>query len=108
MEKAWPLKVRFTPDALRELDAIITTIRAESFAGARRVQRRIDDIVDQIGTFAGASGRTRDPTIRKAVIRPFPYLLFFRVDEDEIVVTSVRHGARDPSTMPGAPDPGDT
>jgi toxin ParE1/3/4 len=33
---------------------------------------------------------------------PYPYLIFYEVAGDEIVVHAVRHGARDPSGMPGS------
>ncbi len=32
-----------------------------------------------------------------------PYLIFYVVTEDEVVVVGIRHGARDPATMPDAP-----
>lgn len=106
MEEVRRLTVRYTRAALRELDAITASIHAESPSGARRLRRRIDQIADRIGTFPEAGGSTHG-TVRKVVATPFPYLVFFRIADEGIVVTAVRHGARDPSTMPGAPDPGD-
>jgi plasmid stabilization system protein ParE len=35
------------------------------------------------------------------VVLPYPYLIFYEVKEDEVVVIAVRHGARDPVGMPG-------
>jgi hypothetical protein len=32
---------------------------------------------------------------------PYPYLIFYEVTHEEIVIHAVRHGARDPSGMPG-------
>jgi len=34
-------------------------------------------------------------------VSPYPYLIFYEVTETEIVIHAVRHGARDPSSMPG-------
>jgi hypothetical protein len=34
---------------------------------------------------------------------PFPYLIFYEATDSEIIVHAVRHGARDPSGVPGAP-----
>jgi plasmid stabilization system protein ParE len=33
-------------------------------------------------------------------VRPYPYLLYYEPSADEIVIVGIRHGARDPSTMP--------
>jgi hypothetical protein len=32
---------------------------------------------------------------------PYPYLLFYEVKDDEVVIVGVRHGARGPGSMPG-------
>jgi toxin ParE1/3/4 len=32
---------------------------------------------------------------------PYPYLIFYKVAEDEIIIHAIRHTARDPSSMPG-------
>jgi toxin ParE1/3/4 len=32
---------------------------------------------------------------------PYPYLTFYEVAEDEVIVVGVRHGARRPKSMPG-------
>jgi plasmid stabilization system protein ParE len=33
---------------------------------------------------------------------PHPYLIFYEATDSEIIFHAVRHGARDPSGMPGA------
>lgn len=37
-----------------------------------------------------------DPTMRRALLRRFPYGIFFEVAGTEIIVYAVSHGARDP------------
>ena len=46
--------------------------------------------------------RTDDPAIRRLSTLPYPYLVFYEITENEIVIHAVRHAARDPSEMPGA------
>ena len=46
--------------------------------------------------------RTDDPSIRRLLVTPYPYLVFYEVLGDEIIIHAVRHGSRDPSSMPGA------
>lgn len=45
--------------------------------------------------------RTDDPTIRRLTTLPYPFLIFYEVTEAEIIIHAVRHGALDPSGMPG-------
>jgi ParE toxin of type II toxin-antitoxin system, parDE len=45
---------------------------------------------------------TDDPTIRRVTTTPFPYVIFYEVTDDEIVIHAVRHGARDPYDNPGS------
>ena len=33
---------------------------------------------------------------------PYPYLIFYEVADAEVIIHAVRHGARNPSGMPGA------
>lgn len=46
--------------------------------------------------------RTEDPTIRRLTAFPYPYLVFYEVTGTEIIIHAVRHGARDPLSMPSS------
>ncbi len=73
------MKVRFTPSAARELDEILTYIHEESPQGARKVQARIQHIVDLAAKvpFMGRPARKR-PDIRRINTNPYPYVIFLR------------------------------
>jgi plasmid stabilization system protein ParE len=43
-----------------------------------------------------------DRLIRRLTTPPYPYLIFHEVAETEIIVHAIRHGARNPSGMPGS------
>ncbi len=47
--------------------------------------------------------QTDDPTIRRLTTAPYPYLIFYEATDTDIIVHAVRHGARDPDSMPDAP-----
>lgn len=66
------------------------------------MQARIKAAVDLLLSQPHIGGRTDDPAVRRITTSPYPYLVFFEVAGDEIIVHAVRHGARDPSRMPGA------
>jgi toxin ParE1/3/4 len=96
------VKVRYTLPALADLNAILDYIAAHSPQGAKRVQARIQSIIDLLSLYPFVGARTDDPTIRRLLTPPYPFLVFYEVTETEIIVHAVRHAARDPSGMPGS------
>lgn len=46
--------------------------------------------------------QTEDPAIRRINTSPYPYLIFYEINGEDIIIHAVRHSARDPSGMPGA------
>ena len=99
------MKVRYTLPALADLDEILNYLAPRSPRGAARVQGRIKTFVDLLPSHPFIGGRTDDPTIRRLVVTPHPYLVFYEVGDDEIIIHNIRHSARDPSTMPGSAPP---
>jgi plasmid stabilization system protein ParE len=95
------VKIRYTYPALADLEAILDYIARQSPQGALRVQRRIDSVLALIAEQPRSGTLTDDATIRRQVVRPYPYLIFYEVTDDEIIIHAVRHGARDPASMPG-------
>jgi toxin ParE1/3/4 len=91
----------YTP-ALADLSSILDYIAAHSPPGARRVQARIQTVIDLLLLHPGIGTSTDDPTIQRMTTLPYPYLIFYEATEAEIIIHAVRHAARDPSGMPGA------
>jgi len=96
------VKLQFTRVALADLDSILSYIAAESPRGAKRVQARIHAIIDLIAEHPQIGPRTDNPAIRRMAVSPYPYLVFYEPMPDQVIIHAVRHGARDPSGMPGA------
>lgn len=94
------MRLRYTPEALAELDALVADIAAHSPQGAKRVLARIDAMT----TLMLHHPRSGQPTslggMRRMVVTPYPYLIFYEPGDGEIIVVGIRHGARDPSSMP--------
>ncbi|MGH7117412.1 MAG: type II toxin-antitoxin system RelE/ParE family toxin [Acetobacteraceae bacterium] len=95
------VKLRYTLPALADLHSVLDYIAAHSPQGARRVQARIQAILDLLLLYPGIGTRTDDPTIRRMTAVPYPYLIFYEATETEII-HAIRHTARVPSSMPGA------
>ena len=95
-------RLRYTLPALADLDSVLDYIAARSPQGARRVQTRIQAVIDLPTQHPFIGTRTNDPAIRRMTISPYPHLIFYEATDAELIVHAVRHAARDPSGMPGA------
>ena len=96
------MRLRYTFPALADLASILDYIAERSPQGAARVHSRIRDITNLLLQCPQAGVLTDDPSIRRVTTTPYPYLIFYEVAADEIIVHAVRHGARDPSGNPGS------
>lgn len=96
------MRLRYTLPALADLAAILDTIATHSPKGASNVYARIEAIANLLLSYPHSGTQTDDPTIRRINTSPYPYLMFYEVAENDIIIHAVRHGARDPSGMPGA------
>lgn len=95
------MRLRYTAPAARGLDEVLDQIVAESPQGARHVQERIQAVTELLLRFPKIGKLTKRPGMRRIVVTPYPYLVFYREGRDEIVVHAVRHAARRPSTTLG-------
>ena len=96
------MKIRYTLSALADLTSILDYIANYSPQGAARVHARIKAVIDLLSVHPHIGVRTDEPTIRRLATLPYPYLVFYEIGENEIIIHAVRHAARDPSSMPGA------
>jgi toxin ParE1/3/4 len=90
------VKVRYTRRALRQLAEILGYIDTRSPQGAGNVKQRIQVVIDLLADHPGSGRLTDKRDIRRAVMRPYPYVIFYRPDETGIVILGVRHVARRP------------
>lgn len=96
------MRLRYTGPALADLDAVLDYVAAHSPQGASRIHARIKATMDLLLSHPHIGIQTDDPTIRRVNTSPYPYLIFYEVARDEVIIHAVRHGARDPSSMPGS------
>ncbi len=94
MGEARSLKLRYTRRALSEFDFILDYIAEHSPQGAKKVHARIQSTVDILRIYPLIGARTDDPTIRRLTTTPYPYLVFYEVSGDEVIIHSVRHAVR--------------
>lgn len=89
------MKVRYSSLALAELDAILSDLAAKNPTAAQRFENRIHQIGDRIGRFPqGFQEVAERPGVRRVPLVRYPYLVFYKVFADEVIVLRVVHGAR--------------
>jgi toxin ParE1/3/4 len=91
------VKLRYTLRGAAELDQVLDYIETQSPQGAHRVQGRIKVIIELLLQYPRAGRLTSKAGLRRMVVSPYPFLIFYRATEDEIVIHGVRHTARRPS-----------
>jgi plasmid stabilization system protein ParE len=88
------MKVRYTDTAAVELDRILAYIanrnRAAGVALAFRIERTISSLVE----FPEMAQMTDEPGIRRMPVGRYPFLIFYTVEADELVILHIRHTAR--------------
>ncbi|MBX3502187.1 MAG: type II toxin-antitoxin system RelE/ParE family toxin [Alphaproteobacteria bacterium] len=87
--------VRFTPAARDELRDILTYIEERNPVGARKVASRVRRALDLVVEFPQHGAPTDVPGIRRVLALPYPYVIFYEVLTNEIVVHRVRHVRRE-------------
>jgi len=94
------VKLRYTLRAAQELEQVLSYIDDRSSEGARRVKARIQAVIDLIASHPQSGQLTSARRLRRIVVHPYPYLIFYAATNDEVVIHGVRHAARRPSSMP--------
>jgi len=90
------LNLRYTPKALAELADILAFIAERSPQGARNVQGRIQAIAALLAQYPQCGQLTSESGLRRIAAPPYPYLIFYEVTSEGVVVIGVRHAAREP------------
>ena len=90
------MNVRYTRRALAQIDDVLSYVKDRSPQGATHLRDRILAIVSLLQERPFAGRATSRPNIRRLPTTPYPYLIDYRIGEDEIVIMRFRHSARRP------------
>jgi toxin ParE1/3/4 len=94
------VRLRYTRKAAKELDQVLSYIEGRSLGGARHVEARIQAAIDLIAAYPQSGQLTSTPGLRRVVVHPHIYLIFYAASDDEVVIHGVRHAARRPLLIP--------
>jgi toxin ParE1/3/4 len=88
------MRVRYTEAALAELDDIFSYIAQHNRVAAAQVVARIEESAARLARFPQMGMPKYKPGVRMIPLPRYPFLIFYTVESDEVLILSVRHAAR--------------
>ena len=88
------MRLRVTRRAATQIEKALDYIEADSPQGANRVRERIQTLFRLLEQHPYAGQATDLPGVRRLTLSPYPYLIFYRVTDSEVIVQRVRHTSR--------------
>jgi len=86
-------QIVWTDDAVGHLEAIVTYVAAFDPAAAARLALKLIEVADRLADFPDR-GRDAGNGLRE-MTTVWPYILRYRVEDDQVIILRVRHGAQD-------------
>lgn len=90
------MRVRYTPRARDDLQAIIEYLSNQSLQGARNVKRSLDATIKLIGNFPDSGRLAGEDGVRVLPLGRYPYLVYWIVEAGEAWIVHIRDGRRKP------------
>ena len=88
-------RLRLTPEAELDLDEAHLWYHRQAPGRAASFLAAVNTCITSLQRHPESYALV-DPTTRRALVRRFPYAIFYEVGATEIVVYAIFHGARDP------------
>ena len=88
------MRVRFTQTALAEIESIFSYIASDNRFAAAEVIGVVEATIARLAEYPQAAVATDVPGVRVALTLPHPYLIFYSVEGETLVIRNVRHAAR--------------
>ena len=90
------MRVRYSPSAFAEREAIFKYIEKRSPQGARKVTLAIVRAIRLLAFHPNMAPRTDEPSARELTVPRRPYKVYYRIENDEIWIVSIRDARRRP------------
>ena len=94
------MRLRVTRRAATQIEKALDYIEAESPKGANNVRQRIETLFRLLAHHPYAGQATDLPGVRRLTLSPYPYLIFYRVTDSEVIIQRMRHASRRPRSAP--------
>jgi len=88
------MSLRYTRDALRDIDEISTYIGEHNVVAGAAFLDAFAAVARRLEQFPHSAQLTEMAGVRATPVQRFPYLIFYTVDDNDVVIHYVRHAAR--------------
>lgn len=90
------MRVRYTENALVELRRIVEYIAHDNPPAADAVVQRVEQVASRLAQFPGMGHSCDVSGVLVAPLVRFPYSIYYTIDQNDLVILHVHHGARRP------------
>jgi plasmid stabilization system protein ParE len=90
------VRVRYTQNASAELNRIVEYIARDNPSAASAVVLRIEQVAARLALFPGIGHSCNVSGVLVAPLVRFPYSIYYTIDDGDLVILHVHHGARRP------------
>jgi len=87
--------VWFTTRALADIESIAEYIKAHNPRAALRIEQAITVSINHLSQHPNLGVPRLHISVRALGVPRFPYTIYYRVDDQAVVIIHIRHGARD-------------
>jgi len=90
------MNVVYAPRALRDLEGIGAYLLQRSPTGAGNVLAAIRSSINTLGYFPEIGPLVDDAGHRRMSVPRYPYVIFYRIEADDLLILHIRHTSRRP------------
>lgn len=96
MDETASLTLRYTPTARHDIARILGYLGEQSPHARETIKAELLSVFDLLRNFPLAGTATTRAGLRRRVVVPSPYVVFYQVNGSRLVIVAVRHTARRP------------
>ena len=90
------MKVRYSPRAFADREAIFAYLDQRSPQGARNVKRTIVNAIRLLGSHPRMAPLTDEPGVHELIVPRRPYKIYYRIKGEEVWIVHIRDARRQP------------
>jgi toxin ParE1/3/4 len=94
------MRVRYTPGAFAEREAIFEYLNQRSPQGATNVKRAIVHAIRLLADFPTLAPETQERGAYELSVPRYSYKVYYRVERKEVWIVHIRHTRRHPPQIP--------
>lgn len=88
------MKIRYTDTAAVELEDILAYIAERNPSAGAALALRVERTIATLLEFPEMAQVTDEPDVRRMPVGRYPFMIFYIVEEDELVILHIRHTSR--------------